>query len=439
MTRLDAHAIAQLAQVDKVHRSVYTDPEIFTLEMERIFGRAWIFVAHESQIKQAGDFVRSRIGAREVIVTRDAEGAIHVLHNSCAHRGMRVCLDRSGTAKTVVCPYHGWAYRQDGSLIGVPYAQGYDGTLEVTNPKLWLKRVPRVASYRGFVFACESATGPSIEDYLGVHAEAFDNMVDRSPTGEIEIAGGGFRQEYRGNWKLHMENAIDLLHPGFVHESSVDGADSYVRAHPADSYDQALQMFHANGFGVPLWNTLTIKGHDNGHVYMTGFYRGGVIDPNRRDPVFLRYKETLERRLGAEKCERVLARDTFNNLFYPNISINTRFQQLRVIQPIAVDRSVVQSYAFRLIGAPEEMFHVSVRFSTTANSPASLVSADDLAIFTDCQIGMSNNGPQWIDLSRGAISDLPGNDGTIVSGIGTSELPLRSMFGAWSRYMRGAV
>src|SRR5215831_7834524 len=117
--------IARLIEPGRVHRRVYTDPDLFALEQARIFGRAWIYVGHESRLPEPGDFLRSRIGAREILVVRQADGALVALHNRCAHRGAQLCTAAHGRARSFVCPYHGWAYRLDGSLIGVPMPEGY--------------------------------------------------------------------------------------------------------------------------------------------------------------------------------------------------------------------------------------------------------------------------------------------------------------------------
>ena len=94
----DPGDIGSLVQPDRVHGSVYTDPAIFELEMERVFGRAWVFLAHESQVAEPGDFFTTHLGRQPVIICRDKEGAIRVFFNRCTHRGAIVCRDRSEAA-----------------------------------------------------------------------------------------------------------------------------------------------------------------------------------------------------------------------------------------------------------------------------------------------------------------------------------------------------
>lgn len=438
MTALDRNDIESLVESGRVHRRVYTDPDVFALEMERIFGRVWVFVGHDSQVPDRGDWVRTRLGLHDVVMVRHGDGGVRVLHNRCAHRGMAVCVHPNGSGKRLVCPYHGWAFDTDGSLIGVPHPSGYEGGLDIKDAKYSMPAVPRVDSHRGFVFASLAETGPSLLEFLGDMADALDNMADRSPEGELEMTGGCLRQTFQGNWKLHMENSVDMVHPGYVHESSVDVARAHIAGSGSvEEANQAIQMFNANGLSPNEWDQIGIHGYEPGHVFMGGFYRGGVIDPDRKDPVFQRYKKAMIEAYGEVRMNEIFARETFNNLLYPNISMNTRFQQLRIIQPVSVDRTDVRSYVLRLKGAPDEMFHTAVKFVSTANSPASPVLSDDLAVFEQLQIGLSNDGAEWIDLSRRVGKEVAyGNHGT--RDIGTSELAMRNMMGAWRRYMAAA-
>lgn len=102
---------------------VYNDEQIFSLEKERLFSRAWLFVAHESEIPQPGDYVVRRVLQDSFIVARDSAGEIRVMFNMCLHRGMQVCRAEMGNASNFRCPYHGWSYRNDGRIIGLPFHQ----------------------------------------------------------------------------------------------------------------------------------------------------------------------------------------------------------------------------------------------------------------------------------------------------------------------------
>ena len=423
--------IENLVRADAVHRAAYVDPAVFALEQERIFRRVWLYVGHESEVPKAGDYLLTTLGPDEVILVRREDGGLSLLHNRCAHRGARVVSEPSGNTRQLRCPYHAWSYRLDGSLIGVPLADGYADPSTLPG----LQAVARVESYRGFVFASHAAAGPSLRDFLGGLRSAFDNLLDRAPAGRITRFGGSLRLEYRGNWKMFMENAVDLVHPGFVHRSSVEAARAHPEAEGAEGVtQQGAQMFLANGMRAQQWDEVPLHAFPGGHVYMGGFYRQGVIAPQREDPVFERYRKALVERHGEEKAAAVLAVDRFNNLIWPTISVNARFGAMRVVRPLAADHTVVDVVCFRLEGAPEEMHELTLQFVNLAASPASLVASDDLEIFERCQRGLAGGASEWIDARRGVLSDRRQPDGSIVS-TGTSELPLRHQFEAWKSWM----
>ena len=423
--------VTGLVRGERVHRAAYVDPHVFALEEERIFRRVWLYVAHESEVPAAGDYVLTRLGHEEVILVRQEDGTLSLLHNRCAHRGARIMAEPRGNLRQLRCPYHAWTYRLDGSLLGVPLAESYASVSELPG----LARVPRVESYRGFVFASHAASGSGLAEFLGGLASAFDNLVDRAPAGTVSRFGGALRLEYRGNWKMFMENAVDLVHPGFVHKSSVEAARAHPETLAADPItQQGVQMFLANGMKATQWNDVQLHTFAGGHVYMGGFYRQGVIAPERHDPVFERYRQALVARHGAEKAAAVLAVDRFNNLVWPTLSINARFGAMRIVRPIAVDRTVVEVQCFRLDGAPPEMHELTLQFVNLAASPASLVASDDLEIFERCQRGLTSRGEQWIDMRRGVLAGERCGDGEAVAA-GTSELPVRHQYAAWQRWM----
>jgi phenylpropionate dioxygenase-like ring-hydroxylating dioxygenase large terminal subunit len=263
----------------------------------------------------------------------------------------------------------------------------------------------------------------------------FDNMLDRAPSGTVERFGGRLQLEYRGNWKMFMENAVDMVHPGFVHRSSVEAA----RAHPEAVATQGVaqqgaEMFLANGIPGPKWGEVPLHVFPGGHAYMGGFYRSGVIANVRHDPVFDAYRRALVERHGEEKTAAVLAVDRFNNLVWPSLSVNARFAALRVLRPLAANHTVVEVHCFKLGGAPEEMHQLTLQFVNLAASPASLVASDDLEIFERCQQGLESSANDWIDVRRGVLADERQADGSQRSP-GTSEAAIRNQFAAWNRYM----
>ncbi len=202
--------------------AVYTGPDSHKKELERFFYRGhWSYVGLEAEIPQPGDFKRTVIGERSVIMTRSADGQIHVLENVCAHRGMAFCRERHGNKKELVCPYHQWSYTLDGQLQGVPFRRGVrqDGKINGGMPADFdpkdhgLTRL-KVASRGGVVFASFDHTVESLEAYMG---PTILKYFDRLFNGRTLKILGYNRQRIPGNWKLMQENIKDPYHPGLLH------------------------------------------------------------------------------------------------------------------------------------------------------------------------------------------------------------------------------
>ena len=188
--------LAKLVEPDRVRKEVYTDEEIFQLEMRRIHEAVWIYVGHESQVPKAGDYYTAQIGRQPMIMVRGKDKKVHVLYNRCPHRGNMMCGDRHGnTGEFFRCSYHAWTFRHDGALRSIPMMEaGYAGTrYGMDNPDCSMKRAARVESYRGFVFASLAADGPGLLEFLGESKVAFDDMCDRAPGGEVEVVPNCFR------------------------------------------------------------------------------------------------------------------------------------------------------------------------------------------------------------------------------------------------------
>jgi phthalate 3,4-dioxygenase alpha subunit len=202
--------------------SVYSDPELFELEKERVFARAWVFMAHESEIPEPGDYVVRRIVDDSFIVARDERGAVRVLFNMCLHRGMQVCRSERGNTSHFRCPYHAWTYRNSGELTGVPFHKdAYGGEEGLRRKGVSLLPAPRVDSYAGLIFASLDDGAPDLEDYLGGFRFYLDFYLGQSADG-AEVHGPQ-RFRVKANWKIGAENfSGDTYHTPHTHASVVD-------------------------------------------------------------------------------------------------------------------------------------------------------------------------------------------------------------------------
>ncbi len=195
--------------------AVLFDEDVYQLEQERIFGRAWLCVGHEDMIRRPGDYATNYMGEVPVIVARGLDGRAHVLVNRCAHRGNQVCLFDRGNTRSFTCSYHGWTYGLDGTLINVPMDQElYRGELDKES---WgLEEVGQVASFKGMIFASFDPSAPSLEEWLGEDGCWWlQTYVLVDHLGGLEALPGWHRYRTPGNWKHLAENFIgDDYHAG---------------------------------------------------------------------------------------------------------------------------------------------------------------------------------------------------------------------------------
>ena len=202
-----------------ISRRAWTDAAVYELEKKGIFGKAWLFLGHETQIKNPGDYVQAYMCETPIILSRGQDNKIHALINSCTHRGLPVCRFDHGNAKRFVCPYHNWSYSVEGELMTIP--QESEVQNKPIKSQLGLKPVPRVASWQGMIFGSFDETIEPLEDYLGDQRFYLDAFFDRFENG-IEFVGAPHRWTINANWKLPMENQLgDVNHGAFLHGALV--------------------------------------------------------------------------------------------------------------------------------------------------------------------------------------------------------------------------
>ena len=207
------------ANATQINRRAWSDPELYELEKKGIFGKCWLFLAHESQIPNPGDFVQAYMGETPILVARGADGVVHASVNSCTHRGLPVCRADHGNTKGFVCPYHSWNYSVEGDLRAIPQERHVEG--RVDKKKLGLKKVPRLDAWQGMIFGSFDPEIESLADYLGDMRWYLDAFFARFPAG-VEFVGSPQRWVLDANWKLPMENQLgDVNHGPFLHAAVI--------------------------------------------------------------------------------------------------------------------------------------------------------------------------------------------------------------------------
>ena len=431
--RDDPAAVRALVRDDAVHRDVYTDPEIFRLEMERLWPRTWIYVGHASQVPGAGDFVTCDIGGVPVLMIRQPDGSVRVLRNRCAHKGAKLVSDWSGnTGRFIRCPYHNWSYRTDGSIAAIPLRQGYEGTALANCEAMGGLRTVVSQEYRGFVFARLSSDGPGFHDYFGESLSSIDYMADRSPEGEMEVAGGVLRYMHDSNWKMFVENLNDTMHPMAAHESSAGTAKELWADQPADApKPMAIEQLVPFAGSYDFFDKMGVRVFSNGHSYS-----GVHFSIHSSYAAVPDYEAAMQRAYGEARAKDILGTVRHNTVYYPSLTIKGAIQTIRVVRPIAVDKTLIESWSFRLKGAPDIFFKRNVTYTRLINSPMSVVGHDDQQCYRLLQEGLAADGNEWISLHRDyRPEERDAHDLTVN---GTSEISLRNQFRAWAAFMGAA-
>ena len=325
----------------------------------------------------------------------------------------------------------------------MPLRKGYDDGFDDRAAALALEPVARLDSYQGFIFGSHAADGDDLETYLGPDVRAaFDNFIDRSPDGTVEMTGGTTVQRYRGNWKLQIENSIDLLHPLILHHSAVDAADrvDHGGREPSIEWDTVK----ANGLSFSEWDQLQVAALPRGHCWMGGFLtksidedaEKAVMDEDGWRALQAEYRDIMVDKHGEVRADEILGFNRHNTIVYPNLFVNSRLAQIRILHPTAANNTEQHGYIFRRGGAPEKMFEASVRMVNANNSPSSIVTSDDHEVFERIQESLEFGGSEWLDWSRGIDQERVTNGAS--TGVGTNEVAMRNQHRAWADYMADA-
>lgn len=383
----------------RVHRDAFRDPEVFALEMKRIFEGGWVFVGHASQLPQPHDYVTTTIGSQPVVLMRSAGGSIGCFYNTCRHKGAMVCHHGRGNRRTHVCHYHGWSFGSDGRSIAIKakpegaYPEAFDRECHDLQP------VARFGEYRGFLFASLSADAAPLEDHLGEARTFIDMVVDQSEDG-IELVPGIVTYTFRGNWKLQLENSTDAYHFTSTHPSYLRLLDR--RARMTDRSDVTAAVWQGDS-GRVVEDLMGSFGFEQGHALVW------TTSPVERHPLYSGLAG-LRARVGALRADWMLRTRQFN--LFPNLQLASNAAlQMRVIRPLAVDLTEITSYCVAPVGEGAEKRRQRLRQYEDFFNPSGLATPDDTVTFEDCQRGFQCGAVEWQQgYMRGMASVVRGPD-----------------------------
>ncbi len=402
----------RLIEHDRVHGSLYTDQQLFELELERIWYRTWVYVGHVSEVPEPNDYALKSIGPQPVIMTRDKQGEIYLLLNRCTHRANLVCDAQKGNSSAFRCPYHGWTFSNTGKLLGYPFNSGYGGREK--KQELGLGRVNRVAVYQGFVFGSFADEGETLEEHLGAARDSLDRLAELSPSGELDLSAGWLKHEAKANWKMLVENETDGYHPQFVHASIFSVAKSGI----GELYGEK--------------STAVTRDMGNGHTEndlrpefrkrdepMSWF--GTTAD---RLPDYVQH---LEEARGKDRAREIMIDGAPHVMIFPNLFIAEI--QIFVIQPVEVDKTVQHVTAIQYKGE-DQLNRRMLQQTIGSVGPAGMLLADDTEMYERNQRGVHAKNPEWLVIARGTHRERLDED-CFTIGDATDEVPQRAI---WQHY-----
>ena len=392
----------------RVHRSSMLLPEIYEMEKQRIFDKCWLYLGHESEVPNPGDYVRRVVAERALFFARNRDGELVVFHNTCPHRGALICRTDHGNAQVFQCFYHAWSFNTSGELIGIPDIEGYGPDFDRVEMSL---RSPRFDSYKGFIFVCFDRNAQSLVEYLAGAAEYLDLVADQSPAG-MQVIPGSNRYTIKANWKLLAENSIDGYHALPTHQTYFD-----YMANEAGS--GLTSITNRRGFGRALGNGHGVMENDAAFGRPIAMWHPYFGEDAKDD--IRKIKDNLIARHGQDKALRMCEKSR-NMVIFPNLVINDIMAvTIRAFQPTAPGSMDVTAWEMAPVDETGSLLRRRLDSFLTFLGPGGFATPDDVEALESCQQGFQSGGVEWSDLSRGFHRDPRGND----------ELQIRSFWRRW--------
>jgi benzoate/toluate 1,2-dioxygenase alpha subunit len=385
----------------RCRRDIFTDPNLFELEIKHIWEGNWIYLAHESQITNNNDYITGYIGRQPIVISRDRRGGLHAFLNACSHRGAIICRHKRGNKSTYTCPFHGWTFNNTGKLLKTkdPEGAGYPESFN-KNGSHDLTKVPRFESYRGFLFGSLNADVLPLEEHLGEARKIIDLIVDQSPQG-LEVLRGNSSYIYDGNWKLQTENGADGYHVSSVHWNYAATTNQRKAAAAEAAAKDDIRAMDAGGWAKHGGGFYSFE---HGHLLLWTNWA------NPQDRPLYEKRGELAAQFGDARADWMIEKSR-NLCLYPNVYLMDQFSsQIRMYRPISVDKTEVTIFCIAPKGESAEARAHRIRQYEDFFNASGMATPDDLEEFRSCQIGYGARNASWNDLSRGAAHWISGPD-----------------------------
>ena len=377
-------------------RDMFTDPDLFEIEMKYIFEGNWVYLAHESQIGNVNDYFTGYIGRQPIFIARNKNDELNCFINACTHRGAVLCRKKKDNKAVLTCPFHGWSFNNSGKLIKVkdPDDAGYPDSFNCEGSHD-LKKV-RMESYKGFLFGSLNDDVKPLSEHLGEAAKIIDMIVDQSSEG-LEVLRGSSTYIYDGNWKLQAENGADGYHASATHWNYVATVARRKAGMTADDVKAMdLSTFNKQKGGFFAF--------EHGHILLWMDW------PNPEDRPLYECRNELVEKFGAHRADWMIGK-LRNLCLYPNVFLMDQMSsQIRHFRPISVDKTEVTIYCFAPKGENSEARAHRIRQYEDFFNASGMATQDDLEEFRACQQGFKGMKLPWNDLSRGATHWIAGQD-----------------------------
>lgn len=424
------------ADLGLVSREVFSSEELFQQELSTIFARAWLMVGHESLIPKPDDYFVSRMGADSVILTRDRQGQIHVLLNSCMHRGMKLCRYDSGNNRTFSCSYHGWSFSTDGKLVEAPGGlvgvPGYDTfyNKELDKSKWGLRRVAQVANYKGTIWATWDPNAPSFLNYLGGMRIYLDSLLDHRDgrEGGSEVVGGIQKWRVKCNWKFPPENFIGDKHHDISHRSAdlAGVGPSPGKGRRDLTTKRMCVVFPDLGHG-----TMARLPHTEEYDH-TPQYKGV--------PVLEEYFEHVYQERVKNLGDKLRVTPHATSTIFPNMSFHAlQPRSIGLFHPISPTETEIWRMYLVDADSPPEVKAATQHYNISYHGPAGMAESDDMENWSCATESCVSPQARLLDFNYqmgiGHVEKAPYLDDAVYADY--SEEGARAYYRQWGRFMKG--